>query len=357
MKRVSIALSMISLLIFATASSAINAQTQSDANVGNGSKSESGYSHDAHLEAIHPSWMAGIPDTTKISSISIPGTHDTMAFYGGDATQTQSLSLADQLNSGIRALDIRCRHKKDQFEINHGMVFQKSSFDEVMRTVTAFLKKNPTEVVLMRVREEYKPLGNTRSFEETFKSYHAKYSEFFWMPYGALTIPAIGTIRGKILVLQDFESSKSYGLKMADLDVQDNFHLVTNWALHRKWLEVRHQLAIADSGDRNKIYVNFLSGSGGAFPYFVASGKSSPETHAPRLLTGLTTPGWRKLYPDFPRVGCLGALCSIAFEGTNNLFTAEIKSTKYKYVGIIMADFPGAGLIGGIISLNKPDSE
>src|SRR5207302_1134087 len=98
----------------------------------------------------------------------IPGTHDTMAFYGGDAAQTQTMSLANQLESGVRVLDIRCRHIADVFAIHHGVVFQKVFFGDVLNDVIAFLKKNPSETVLMRVKEEYEPAENTRTFEETF---------------------------------------------------------------------------------------------------------------------------------------------------------------------------------------------
>ena len=112
---------------------------------------------------------------------------------------------------------------------------------------------------------------------------------------------------------------------------------------------MKNQLNAAMNGDKNDIYINFLSGSGGSFPYFVASGKSSPEDNAPLLLTGLTTPGWKKKYPDFPRVSCALGICSIAFLGTNILTSERLTS---KRVGIIMADFPGKGLINDVIKCN-----
>jgi 1-phosphatidylinositol phosphodiesterase len=39
--------------------------------------------------------------------MSIPGTHDTMALYGSDMIETQSVDLHSQLLAGIRILDIR----------------------------------------------------------------------------------------------------------------------------------------------------------------------------------------------------------------------------------------------------------
>lgn len=121
--------------------------------------------------------------------------------------------------------------------------------------------------------------------------------------------------------------------------------------MYSKWLKVKAQLIKASKNKQD--YINFLSGSIGSFPYFVASGHSSPETKAPRLLTGLTTPGWNNTYPDFPRVSCFIGICSIAFEGVNTLTKNYIINNKLNYVGIVVADFPGSGLINAIIDTNR----
>ena len=129
--------------------------------------------------------------------------------------------------------------------------------------------------------------------------------------------------------------------------------MAKNWDLYKKWLKVKDYLIRANSDTQNIRYVNFLTGSGGSFPYFVASGPSSHQTGAPRLLTGHTN--LEKNYcTDFPRVGCFLGICSIAFEGTNILTAARIgKNRDYsKKLGILMIDFPGPDLIKRIIELN-----
>src|SRR5262245_40310359 len=86
------------------------------------------YSHDPEPKTSNPNWMAAVKDETPISKLSIPGTHETMARYGviplppglpapvfpplsflDDMVICQSMSLEDQLISGVRVLDIRCR--------------------------------------------------------------------------------------------------------------------------------------------------------------------------------------------------------------------------------------------------------
>lgn len=312
-----------------------------------------GYSHDGETKTGNPEWMSKLPDSMRLSELSVIGTHDTMAFYGGDAVQCQSMSLQNQLLSGIRFIDIRCKHVNDIFAIYHGIVSQNATFSDVLNTVCLFLKDFPSETVFMRVKEEDTPSGNTRTFSETFeKAYWEPYGQYFWQP-GTDTNPSLSELRGKIVVMQAFdESGKTFGLLWNSFNIQDDYKLNTNWDLYDKWEKVKKQLN--ETASSKKIVFNFLSGSTGSFPYFVASGQSSPQTNAPRLMTGRTTPGWKDSWPDFPRVNCFIGICSIAFEGTNNLIINYLKGDgqSIKKAGFILADFPGPELIDTIIKLN-----
>jgi len=84
----------------------------------------------------------------------------------------------------------------------------------------------------------------------------------------------------------------------------------------------------------------------------VASGKSSPGNNHPRLATGLTTPGFKKSYPDFPRVACFIGICTIAFEGINILGYNYIVNNNVGYTGIIFTDFMGDDLIRKLVGMN-----
>jgi 1-phosphatidylinositol phosphodiesterase len=319
------------------------------------------YSHDAKQKTSNPSWMTSLKDDTLLSQLSIPGTHDSMAFYGGDLAQTQSMPLANQLKAGIRVLDIRCRHIDDVFTIHHGDIYQKEVFGDVLNTVKAFLADNPGETVLMRVKEEKTAKRTTRSFRETFEE---KYWNLYksYMYQGTSSNPKLGDVRGKIVILQNWVGG-DFGIAYPSaFTIQDDYDLENNWDLWHKWTKVKDHLKAANEGSSNTIYMNYLSGATKdvdlpkieiiVFPYFVASGHSDPRTDAPRLRTGKTTPGWKHCCKDFPRIDCAIGICSIAFEGTNVL-TYERLGTDYKTrVGIIMADFPGPGLIERIIELN-----
>ena len=312
----------------------------------------SAYSHEPQFNAYYGDWMRNLPGSLALKDISIPGTHDTMSFYGGDAVQTQSMSLDNQLLAGIRMLDIRCRRIDNKFAIHHGFVYQHANFDDVLQSVTRFLAANPSETVMMRVGEEYNAANTNLSFAEIFMNYanDARYSQYFWR--GNSSNVALKEVRGKIVLMRNF-SGIDFGIPYGQMNAQDAYNLNTNWDLYSKWEKVKTHLNNASTtpASQRGFYINYLSGSGGSFPYFVASGHSSPGTSAPRLATGLTTPGWKNSYRDFPRVSCFIGICTIAFEGTNVLTYDYLD--KLGFVGVVMADFPGHGLIERIIKRNS----
>jgi len=53
----------------------------------------------AHAQTLPVVWMAKVGDATKISRLSIPGTHESCAIYkGGPLVICQSMSLQEQLD-------------------------------------------------------------------------------------------------------------------------------------------------------------------------------------------------------------------------------------------------------------------
>ncbi|EFJ1803086.1 phosphatidylinositol-specific phospholipase C [Escherichia coli] len=305
----------------------------------------------------HKDWQKKLSDNLTINEISIPGTHDSGSLYGGDMVRTQSKSIYSQLQSGIRFLDIRLRHINNVMTIHHSFVYQHLGFGDVLEQIQKFLTENPSEFVLVRVKEDYDPTNNSRTFEETFHRYMTTYSKYIYIPQDQYVFPKVKDIRGKIIFLDQIPRSGEYGVfgvKYPQMfTIQDEYKLLTNFDLYRKWEYIKIFLEKAKEGKTG--IINYLSGSTGSFPYFVASGHSSPGMDAPRLLTGATTPGWSYLYPDFPRVSCAIGICSIAFEGTNTLTRDWIKKHQPRYSGIIVGDFMGPSLIEEIILCNYRD--
>lgn len=338
-------------------------------------------------------WMKNISNNTKLSELALPGTHDSASFNANkfkNIAMTQVLNINQQLKYGIRVLDLRVRQTSNRFALHHGSLFLNLMFGDVLNGINNFLDKHPSETILIRLKEETKPAAdNTQSLRETLKAYLTQYPNLKHYLKASNQV-TLGEARGKFIVLSNNYDFHQYGLIYSDFIIQDEYDLKHNWKLYGKWKNVKSQLEKAYLGSKNSFYVNFLSGSGGVFPYFVASGHSSSGTSAPRLATGLTTPGWKSDYPDFPRIDCFIGICTIAFEGINSLTRDELSninskriyfndssmgfiipstaisiglnlfSSKTRTVGIIMADFPGESLISEIIKnnyfymINKP---
>ena len=217
-------------------------------------------------------WVGYIDSNLSISELSIPGTHDSGALYEpwpGTAI-CQDLSITEQLNAGIRFLDVRCRHIENTFTIHHGSVYQHMNFSDVLNSVFNFLNANPTECVLMSVKEEYDSEDITRSFEETFDSYVLQNPEKWYLND---TIPTLAQARGKIILLRRFSASGTpKGIPASNWSDNTTFTINnTNSQLRiqdyykvpdagSKWNTVGTFLAEALNGNLNSLYLNYTSG-------------------------------------------------------------------------------------------------
>ena len=109
------------------------------------------YSHHYRAVASNSSWMAGVDGNKRVSELSLPGTHDTMSIRAGDAWQNQTMTLMQQLTSGIRVFDMRTRHIKNGFRMHHGIIAQDTYFNDVLNDIDSFLAANPSETVLSKM--------------------------------------------------------------------------------------------------------------------------------------------------------------------------------------------------------------
>ena len=108
-------------------------------------------------------WMAALPDDTPLSSLVIPGTHDSATQYVQLAyfSKCQALSVGQQLEAGFRYLDIRLGDgDKDGLPLlMHGFTKCKVSafgsaltLDNVLADCYGFLARHPTETGRWRRR-------------------------------------------------------------------------------------------------------------------------------------------------------------------------------------------------------------
>lgn len=261
------------------------------------------YCDETKPDKFNPNWMKDIPDDTLVSNLSIPGTHDSGARYGTFFAECQAWTIADQLKAGLRYFDIRCRRVKDIFCIHHNMMYQHLHFGEILNDIEAFFLENPSEGVIMRIKEEYKPDEPTDTFENIFKKYTEAWDGNFLL---SDKIPTMKEMRGKVWVLQDGHSLNSYS--WGRLDVQDDYNLGVYTSLDTKKKEIFDQMKAANTGKGDILYGNHCSATGVLFeePLYVA-------------------------------------------KSTNKII---FKGDEFSKIGITIFDFPGEGVIKYVIDKN-----
>ncbi|GGV90131.1 1-phosphatidylinositol phosphodiesterase [Streptomyces gelaticus] len=239
-------------------------------------------------------WMGAVPDATALQRLTIPGSHDSGARYGGPWAECQNTAIAEQLNSGIRFLDVRCRITGGSFAIHHGASYQNLMFGDVLGACWDFLAAHPTETVLMRVKQEYS--------EESDAAFRAVFDDYLdnrgWRPLFRIdfSLPTLGEARGKVVLLAD--NGGLPGIRYADselFDIQDDY-MAEPFAKYPK-IEAQFRKAAQQPG---KLYMNYVSTAALMPPRWNAD-RLNPQVQS--FLDGSEASGWTGLgiVPlDFP---------------------------------------------------------
>lgn len=314
-------------------------------------------------------WMSQISEDRKLSELNIPGTHESCAIYGSADLITkplvvcQTLSLQEQLEAGIRFIDIRCRHIGDRegnsaFAIHHGIYYQNLNFGAGVQDVCIdFLKKNPKECIIMSIKEEdVAPLTEEvvlpagRTFENTLNQYITDTKSFWYLAEKKQhepndfdgRIPTLKEVRGKIVLFRRYgngskgiaanptvwRSNATFSIPHpnGNLIIQDEYEVPTFGDLNDKWGKIENLLSAAERGREDDWYINFLSGTfnlailiGGII------GPFNPKSPVPRDVAKAMNP---RLF-DF------------------------LQSKSSGRFGTLLMDFPDDSLISTIISLNS----
>lgn len=255
-------------------------------------------------------WMASVQDFRTLSLLTIPGTHDSMALYGGPEAECQALSLIDQLRAGIRFLDLKVFALGNTLYVVKGVMYQHSTLKEVLDIVKTFLTEFKTEAVLIEV----KPAASLEKnmVNEMVKNLIGS-DQNVWVTSG---MPTMGQARGKIVFLQ--KSTFTLGIPLIDTAAKDS-NKVSNVKDKDKRIIKQLNAANEACGGDNAV-LTYTSGTGfGTFWGMFLTPKRVAEQVNPWVDQYI-----RQFYPNQPRP-CFG---------------------------IIAMDFPGFDLIQTVISLN-----
>lgn len=173
-------------------------------------------------------WMETVPDETKLSNMSIPGTHDSCTQYVDMRYifQCQDASVATQLIYGYRYLDIRLvlekRSGQETLVLKHNIARCKTSnspfagtltLDDVLRDVYAFLDAHPTETVILCMKAENSK-DDVAEIQKVLYETIGKDPEHWYLKN---EIPTLGEVRGKIVLATRFDDKFPVGFERCGL--------------------------------------------------------------------------------------------------------------------------------------------
>lgn len=317
-------------------------------------------------------WLSFMDNNTLLTDLTLPGTHDTCTyrikdgvlnhlssnaltallatlpavlgvFTGvlglgikqiiGNSAQCQTLTLREQLDKGIRFLDIRLKNINGKLMAYHGPVALELSFDEIFNDCRAFLNAHSKESIVMSIKCE-----DSSDISALVKANIDNHSQSWFTEN---RIPKLSEMRNKIVLMRryslaagqtaigidashwpdnmPFTHTNSAGISF---DIQDEYQSYVLGQLDHKFKNyVLPCLNRAiQQGNRSKLFINFLSGTGGVFPATLANGSYS------------------------------------SFSGTNALMSQHISAWNTNRLGIVPIDYPeypaNGTLIQQLITLN-----
>ena len=280
-------------------------------------------------------WMSLVDGGRKLTALTIPGTHDTCTYgYSGileNSVVCQNLTLREQLDKGIRFLDIRLKYEESGFALTgnlylyHGPEPLDRVIDVIVQECYDFLDRNPSETIIMSIKNEAKDDPN-ESFDKVLNALIQKKADYW---YTGVNVPRLEEARKKIVLFRRYAlSSATSGGKLGIdasfwpknmpfthlnddgifFDIQDEFDDYTLFNLSKKYEKYVRDCLDQAKGDGNSdtFFVNFTSGTGGVYPVTLATGlEPVTGTYAGRVGTNNLFSDWLNEHKENVRLGTI----------------------------------------------------
>ncbi|MBS2535782.1 phosphatidylinositol-specific phospholipase C domain-containing protein [Catenulispora sp. NF23] len=257
-------------------------------------------------------WMSHLNPSTPLNMLTIPGTHDSCCEYPSHGTEwshTQNWGIPEQLQQGIRFLDIRCNGLQgtaNELGIYHSSYYQYIRFQDVLDQCQAFLRAQPTECIVMRVRNENaggQALNDTE-FARRVNYYRAlpayqnllKPLKFQW--------PTLSSAAGQIVPIFDFIDDNNIPPTMGSVipwgggtspwvqSIEDHYYV--DMDPKGRYIVQQFDRAAADV-KQGTLYINFLSMAGAPLSQF-------PKVYEQKLMDNYIYP-YLNTHRKGPRFG------------------------------------------------------
>ncbi len=279
------------------------------------------------------SWMSVIPPGRRVTQFTIPGSHDTGTWNTDKPhSKCQAISLKEQLQAGIRFIDVRVKQDDNNGSPDFGIYHGKGNTEwmhlwfssDIVATCKQFLSDHPSETIIMCVKDEW---GSTVDFESHLELYLTDS-----LCLKAQDAPSMARARGRIVLFNrcDFgtlgilagtgwpnDGTGDVNTGSNVLKVQDvySFGGVTDLGakVDTKWSLVEQHLNGAKGDtDAGNWWINFSSASGDPAvldPVHIAQGWSGQDGVNKKLQSYLGTNNKGNFgtvmmdFPEFPDSG------------------------------------------------------
>lgn len=306
-------------------------------------------------------WMQPLRNELLLSSLSIPGTHNSPACHvAPPSVRCQAVSPRKQLENGVRFFDIRVQPQwpddpsRDELLLVHGVfpiaLAGVKYFRDLMNDMNAFLDSHPSETLIVSLKREG---PGEHTDEQLSRILHDHYIQPDSRWYTEPKVPTLGEVRGKFVLVRRFNIEERLELEhdgcgwgidgngwadntphavcpSGQLCIQDFYEVMETENIDKKIQYVTEQIARAgekrypfgvlspEASRDYPFYVNFLSGSNfwkiGTWPEKVAA-KLNPATvdylcrrHCEKggdWSTGILVADWVGLDGDWDLVRCV----------------------------------------------------
>lgn len=337
------------------------------------------------LRTFHPNWMQGLPDSMRVSELSIPGTHDTGAEVGNysnfnplpAAADCQDAEVYDQLVSGVRFLDLRVTLKPEPpFWKLHHAGYEYRWLSNVLDEITFFLDRYPSETVLCRLSadRDADTYNDAVIFKETYSLMRDNWTKIWQRPgtfradgvtpteyadeatghiinttngvinvdelvgNGSYYWPTLGEVRGKMVMFLDPDPllSEGKGLSSGLSFIPSSQKYGTTWPTN---LTSAFRLSTRDDFDEHNLGVKQTGDIGHIGS--ASTNRSKTFLYATGLNIGFDPPvGWPSTHAEIMNSYLLGWL--------NSLLAPDFLPK----TGIVIMDFPGPAILDAIIARN-----
>ena len=270
-------------------------------------------------------WMDSLPDDRLLRHVSMPGTHDSMAYklkkveiYG----RTQDANLLEQLDGGIRAFDLRVYCEGSTLKFAHGIKSIDIELGTALSEMVSFLDQNPSETIIARIAKERDnddcdEAGRLSLLQQEFDDSSVNPYIYNDSSYNA----KMRDVRKKIVVKVQYFGKRPIGYSdidyfSSDSQIQDEYEVATGFQFESKETFITDHFDDMPSDGDTSYWVNYISGAGAfATPAAVAGGKNGRD-------------------------------------GMNQRTYNYLSGSGTDFAGMVMMDFPGSDLINLIIEKN-----